>query len=378
MPAQHADASGSRAHLQPRRRRASAAKRSACLLPLAGGARLVDGRRERRAHDLARLVAATRARRARSPARAGCRRSGRLLGAGEHGQPRRARRPARRAARCARRRRRRAARVGHDAGRPRASSSTVCACLSARLSSTQRTTAPARSGSGCPVSRQNARDARRACRRAATNDAVVRDRRTTAARGASAASATSSSNEYTRPSSAQTRRHSCSSQRPVTLRRSRVRPGDAALVRQVGREGLVGDQRLRELDADERPRADAEIDGAGPAQRHGRDRGRRVVRRDGDHARAEASSPTPESAEPVPGDDLRQQPDGDVEALEQVGRPAARARVEALRRASRSCARRRGCRTASSARGRGSAAARRPSRAPRRRAPPSPRARRSC
>jgi hypothetical protein len=67
-------------------------------------------------------------------------------------------------------------------------------------------------------------------------------------------------------------------------------PGDAALVRQVGREGLVGDQRFVDLETDQRPRPDAEEGRIGLSEWHGGDGRAGVVRGDGDHLRALSGS----------------------------------------------------------------------------------------
>ena len=61
---------------------------------------------------------------------------------------------------------------------------------------------------------------------------------------------------------AQARRHSCRSQSPVTLRRSRMVPADAALVGQVRGKRRVVDQRPVELEPDKRPGAGADVDRA--------------------------------------------------------------------------------------------------------------------
>ena len=63
------------------------------------------------------------------------------------------------------------------------------------------------------------------------------------------------------------------------------RSRDTALVRQIGCEGLIVDQRLLCLDSDERPRADAEECGAGPSEGHRSHRRSGVVRRDCDDRR---------------------------------------------------------------------------------------------
>ena len=63
------------------------------------------------------------------------------------------------------------------------------------------------------------------------------------------------------------------------------RAGDAALVGQVRGEGPVVDQRRVELQADERPRAGADVGGARLPERNGGDRRGGVVRRGGDHLR---------------------------------------------------------------------------------------------
>ena len=54
---------------------------------------------------------------------------------------------------------------------------------------------------------------------------------------------------------------------PGDVAQQSERPGDTALVREIGVEGGVVDERLVELDADERPRADAEVHGVGTAER---------------------------------------------------------------------------------------------------------------
>ena len=152
--------------------------------------------------------------------------------------------------------------------------------------------------------------------------------------GAASASATSSSNERSRPSELPSvRRHSCSSQSPVTLRSRRKVPADAALVRQVGGEGLVVDQRLVELEADERPRAGADVGRVGLAERHGGDGRAGVVRRD---ARSRCAPSVRrrrrrERCRAVPADDLRQ--------AGAVGMPrrSSRSSAQSLVRGSKHC-----------------------------------------
>ena len=216
----------------------------ACLLPFAGA----RAARRRPARNDARTTSRASSTDASSPSAIAC--TSRLpddvasSGPASDGQPRRARRP---------RAEQLVARAAADDVQLRAaptpvasrSSSTACACLSARLSSTQRTTAAG------GLRRGLAGLARRTSRiRAGMSPGLRRTtassgRRTTAARARRRRARRARRTSTRGPRRAQARRHSCSSQRPVTLRRSRVRPGDAALVRQVGGEGLVVDQRLR-------------------------------------------------------------------------------------------------------------------------------------
>ena len=111
----------------------------------------------------------------------------------------------------------------------------------------------------------------------------------------------------------------------------------AALVRQIRREGCVVDQRPLDLDTDERPRADAEEDRSRAVERDRSDCRAGVMRRGCDDGRRSEAGGVGRlrrhrSEQRSRRDDLRKEPRGDVEALEQVGRPVAARRVEALRR----------------------------------------------
>ncbi len=113
------------------------------------------------------------------------------------------------------------------------------------------------------------------------------------------------------------------------------RPGDAALVREVGGEGLVGDERLVELDADERPRTDTEEDRPRPCERRSGNGGTGVVCRPGDDGGL--SEPCligglrRDAAQLRAGrNDLREDVGRDVQTLEQIAGPAPFDRVVAL------------------------------------------------
>ena len=97
------------------------------------------------------------------------------------------------------------------------------------------------------------------------------------------------------------------------------RPGDATFVGQVRGEGPVVDQRRVELQADERPRAGADVGGARLPEGNGGDRRGGVVRRRGNHLRPAQSGLAVDRAERCPRrHDLRQDPGGDAEPVEQV------------------------------------------------------------
>ena len=82
------------------------------------------------------------------------------------------------------------------------------------------------------------------------------------------------------PASSQVRSDSWSSQSPMTLRRKRIRVVDAALVGEVRRPALLGDDRPVEFDADQRPRPAGDVGERRVAGRDADDRRRRVVRPD--------------------------------------------------------------------------------------------------
>ena len=130
------------------------------------------------------------------------------------------------------------------------------------------------------------------------------------------------------PPTAQLRRHSCSSQSPVTFRSRRKVPATPpSFVRFAAKVSSVisGSSTSR---PDQRPRADAEEGRIGLSEWHGGDGRAGVVRGDGDHLRAFSGS-----SERCGGRyDLRKQAGRDAEALQQVVGPVARTRVEALRR----------------------------------------------
>ena len=228
------------------------------LEPRSGRRRLVDVRLERGAHDLARLLE-----RAELPERDRLRRR-RLPTAVASTGPASTGRPA-------------ASAVQRHSGRLSAppptmwisggrepvtlgEQRTVWACFSARLSRMQRTISPGSPGSGWPVSAQNAR--MRPGRSPGREEARVvglderRERRRSLGRGDRAPRTSTSG-----PPQPNALRHSCSSHRPSTFRSSRDGAAHAALVGEVRGERLVGDQRLGELDADERPRAGADVGG---------------------------------------------------------------------------------------------------------------------
>ena len=211
-------------------------------------------------------------------------------------------------------------------------------------------------------------------RRAILRRHVARRRRSVASSGSTNApergrgrrERDSSSKEWSWPCVAQARRHSCSSQSPVTFRSSRNVPADAALVGQVRGEGRVGDQRLgrpRRPTSDHVPAltntesgwrngtaATAEpvscvataitVAPSGAPRLARRRAGRAAFRTRRRRARGRA---------------------GIVEPVEQVARPGRGVRVEALRRGRVRQLGRSRFRRASSGRGRGSAAASPPS-----------------
>ena len=200
----------------------------------------------------------------------------------------------------------------------RASTSTVCACLRARLSRMQRTTAPGRRARAGPCARRSSRIARRHVagirerrghsgsiertqgrRRLGQRDELVE--RTLAARARPGA-----------PALVQEPEAGDVAQQPE-------RPADAALVREIRGERVVVDQRLVDLDPDERPGAGADVHRAGRAERHRGDGRGGVVRADRDDARR--ASP--------------------VSAASGAERPERRARRDDLREAARA-----GCRAA--------------------------------
>ena len=85
---------------------------------------------------------------------------------------------------------------------------------------------------------------------------------------------------------ASVRRHSWTSQRPITFFSRRMRAAEPALVGQVGRAGLLGDDRRLELDADERPGAARDVGSPSRRpERHGDHRRGGVVRGDRDDRR---------------------------------------------------------------------------------------------
>ena len=276
---------------------------------------------------------ATRARRARSPGRAGCRRSGRLLRAGEHGQARRAR-------------------------RPRAEQLVACAAADDVQLGGRRAGRP-----------REQLDRLRVLEREALEDAA-HDRAGGLGRGlAGLARRTLAIRAGMSPGLANARVVGIDerAQRRARRRRARrarrtsssgpPRPGAPALVQQP-EPGHVAEQprtvpatppsfvRLAakvssvisgsvELDADERPRADAEDRrrrARGTARRRRRSRCRAWRRRSPRAAEAPVARRL-RGAVPSASrrDDLRQA-SGDAEALEEVVGPRARARVEALRR----------------------------------------------
>ena len=113
---------------------------------------------------------------------------------------------------------------------------------------------------------------------------------------------------------------------------------DTALVGDVRGEGRVGDHRLVHLEAHERPRAHADEDGIRTAEGHGCDRRARVMGGDGhDGCLTEVCLVGDDSLEPAKArsrfDDPGEKAGRDVEPLDEVARPVARSRVEALRRA---------------------------------------------
>src|SRR3954447_13737151 len=103
-----------------------------------------------------------------------------------------------------------------------ASTRTVWACFSARLSRMQRVISPAPAGSGWPLSAQNAWT--RAGRSPGARNRGSFGSMNDCSGGAASAAAVSSWNVHVRPSAAQALRHSCSSQRPSTFLSSRVVP----------------------------------------------------------------------------------------------------------------------------------------------------------
>ena len=292
----------------------------------------------------------------------------RLLRAREHGQAGGARRPAaeQRVARAA------AddvqlARV--DAGDRAEAGRPSRACFSARLSRMQRTTvSPTSAGLGLAGLRAERRGSAAACRRARGRASAFGSTNGPNG-GADRASATSSSNEYVWPCVAHARRHSCSSHRPVTLRSSRNVPATPPSFVRFAAKRLVVDHRLVDLDADERPGADAEEDRAGPCERHGGDGRAGVVGRDRDDA---ARWPRPVCVGGLGAERRRaacpaRRPPGrpSVGMSSRSSRSAAQRpahRVEALGRRRVRAARSSCCRRARSGTGRGSAGAgRRPS-----------------
>ena len=133
-----------------------------------------------------------------------------------------------------------------------------------------------------------------------------------------------------RPRRASERRHSCSSQRPMTLRSRRVVPSTPRSLERLKRPRVVVEHRLVELEAEQRPGAAREHGGAAVAQRARRRRPRpcRAPRRRtparrrgrGGAAASRRSSPGSTSSPKMP----RRQP----EALDQAVGPAPAARVE--------------------------------------------------
>ena len=119
---------------------------------------------------------------------------------------------------------------------------------------------------------------------------------------------------------------------PEQPKRSR----DTALVGQVRRERVVADHRVIDLDADERPRADAQKDRAVIDQRRRRDCRGGVVSRNRNHARiVEAGGfrriARERAEQRSRRHDLLEQPVRNVEPVEEIGRPASSRRVVALR-----------------------------------------------
>ena len=162
-------------------------------------------------------------------------------------------------------------------------------------------------------------------------------RRASAAAARTLARSTSSSNERSKPSSAQARRHSCSSHRPVTFRSTRTVPATPpSFVRFAAyvRSSITG-RRSSSPTSDHVPA----LMNADPwTQRDRRDRRGGVVRR--------AAPPPSGSVEPgllgnIAGErresrrrrhHLGQQRRWDPQPLQEVARPGPRVRVEALRR----------------------------------------------
>src|SRR5207248_9885436 len=111
-------------------------------------------------------------------------------------------------------------------------------------------------------------------------------------------------------------------------------PGDSALVREIRAIRGVADDRLLGLDADERPRADAEEGRLRAVQRSPRYGRAGVVGRGGDGGRAgdRALLVGDESQARPRLDDGREELRGDLQAVQDVRRPRPGAGVEALGR----------------------------------------------
>ena len=267
----------------------------------------------------------------------------RLLRPGEHGQARRRRRSSGRAARCGPRRRPCGSRSARPRSRLRGSR---------RLGVLQRQALEDAARDRAGLARLSGRCARRsrgcaaACRPAPRRRVVRLDQRLQRRRRRSA-SATSSSNEYASPSLAHARRHSWSSQSPVTLRSSRKcprrRPRWSGSPRRCGRRSAARSPRRRRA-----TRSGADVRGAGA--------------RNGMAATAEAVSCVATATTRRPAEaglvgglrrerperasrlhDLGQQPGRDAEALEQIRGPVAAARRRGTASSWRSSTRRRAC-----------------------------------